>query len=340
MKKLTTLMLAACFVVISVRGAHAWIIVGGSAPPGYTTEFNQALDQVRQELTTYQRQPKLTSSFANANAYAAHASTQRGYQGYKLMAISVGTMAGAQVPSLDFDYYKSFEKIEDELQYRGDIELGLALVPYSVQIGLNLGKLGVKNLYTSVKFGMLNYSYDDYYIEAINAGLMFNYQIVKAKKAGMALFLWRGLSIGTGVLYNKNYARVGYQLTYKTQGVVYFRPEFDFNFYSESWVVPLELTTSIRLLWILNLTVGAGIDFATGETEIKVRGVSPVYELLTYQTGFMYAYGEEKGTMSKWYLPKLVAGIGFGIGPVVIDVPVSYYFVKGIHLGVSVGVTF
>ncbi len=333
-------MLAACIVFFGVKGANAWIVIGGQAPAGYAAEFNQALTEIRQELLTYQRQPKLARSFASANAYASHASTQRGYQGYKLMAISVGTMAGAQVPSLDFDYYKSFEKIEKELQYKGDVELGLALVPYSVQVGLNLGAFGVEGLYTSVKFGMLNYSYDKYYIEAINTGLMLNYQIVKAKKAGLALFLWRGLSIGTGVLYNKNYVRIGHSLTYRLESVVYVRPELDFNIYSESWVVPLELTTSLRLLWILNLTLGAGIDFATSETFIKVRGISPVYELATFQTGFLYAYGEEKGKMRNWYLPKLIAGVGFGIGPVVIDVPISYYFIKGIHVGVSVGVTF
>ncbi len=349
-RKSIVAVLTLAIVAFCASTARAWIYVGAISPRITGGPVSQAQmdaivakalsDLYATELWKYQSQPKLGKGFANAAAYSAHAATQRGYQGYDKFAITIGAMAGAQLPSFDLDYYRNISK---KLKYRGDINAGAALIPYSVQVGIKVSE----NWSIAPKFGMLNYSYSGYTVEGINAGLMVNYQIFKKEKAGFQVFVWRGVSIGTGLLYERYNVKMKHKMGKIYEDVTagskfMMEPQLKFNIRNEAYVVPLEVSTSIRLLWILNLCVGGGIDFTASKAVISAKGYSPSYVIDgsgTVQTspGIVYAYGRQGGKMGQWYFPKLTAGVGMSFGPVVIDVPVTYYFVKGLGVGLSVG---
>ncbi len=336
--------------------AMAWILIDARSPQ--VTGVSQAsvdaavqnvLRDVRAELLKYQSQKKLARGLANASAYSAHAATQRGYQGYDIVAVTVGTMAGAHLPAFEIGYYKDLSK---KLRYKGDLDAGAALVPWSLQVGLHLGHFNSKldGLYVAGKFGYVPFTYEDYKVRGLNTGVAINYQIFKKVKAGYQVFVWRGVSVGTGLYYQRNDLVMKHNLGYHSDTIggsplqrYLVEPQFKFNIFTQSYVVPLEASTSIRLLWVLNLSVGGGIDFAIGESHIKARGHTWAYILdltggiTTTSPGFALVYGEQKGTMGKWWLPKVTAGVGFSFGPVVIDVPVTYYFIKGFGVGLSLG---
>ncbi len=357
MKKYILFYAAICIAIFpGIARAWIWIeaipprIAGGSVTQAQVnTAVSQALFNIRTELLKYQSQEKMGRAFANASAYSAHAGTQRGYQGYDIVAITIGTMAGAHVPSLDIDYYRNISK---KMKYKGDIDAGAAMVPWSMQIGLHLGHFNpaLDGLYVGWKFGGVKFTYQDYQVEGYNAGIAINYQIFKKVKAGYQVFVWRGVSIGTGLYYQLNNVSMKHDLGKQSESVApgvsfYIDPKLKFSIFTQSYVVPLEVSTSIRLIWVLNLSVGGGIDFAIGDSKIQAKGstwgyfVDPLGLTGSAQLspGYAVIYGKQKGYIGQWYLPKLTAGIGFSFGPVVIDVPVTYYFVRGLGVGLSVG---
>ena len=360
MKKFCIVLTAAVCIALYPGSARAWIwidaippqIGGGSVTQAQVnTAVNQALYNIRTELLKYQSQAKMGRAFADASAYSAHAGTQRGYQGYDIVAITIGTMAGARVPSLatpDIDY---FTKISKKLKYNGDIDAGASMVPWSMQIGLHLGHFNsvLDGLYVGWKFGGVKFTYQDYLVEGYNAGIALNYQIFKKVKAGYQVFVWRGVSIGTGLYYQQNNISMKHDLGRQSQtvgpAVFYVDPKLKFNIFTKSYVIPLEISTSIRLLWVLNLSIGGGIDFAIGDSKIEAKGSTWGYFLDPFGAtgstqlapGYAVVYGKQKGHIGQWYLPKVTAGVGFSFGPVVIDVPVSYYFVRGLSVGLSIG---
>lgn len=359
MKRFIILALAGTvFFSLTAREARAWIYVGATPPnigagsyyAGAVTQatVNQAVAAGMQnlyltQLWKFQNQPRLAKGFANAAAYSVHAATQRGYQGYDKFAITIGTMAGAQLPSLDYDYYRDIPK---KLKYKGDLYAGAALNPLAVQIGIKVTDF----FYLAPKFGMLNYSYYGYAVKGITGGLMMNFQLAKKKKAGYQVFVWRGFSLGTGLLYERYIVAMNQGLGKMTNDVpgssgllkYVIDPKFKMTLKNQAIVLPVELSTSFRLLWIVNLSLGGGIDFVRSSAEIKVKGYSPAYLMdlggqVPGSAGMVYAYGRQGGRMGNWFFPKLTAGVGLSFGPVVIDIPVTYYFVKGLGVGLSVG---
>jgi hypothetical protein len=372
-----------CLILISMfstKISYAWVYVDVVAPQvnsvgswanfpyNLTTSQLQnyidqavaeALTKVQSEMWKYQKMDSLGKGFANAGLYASHAATQRNYQGYDKWSLTVGSMAGLHAPAFELSY---FNNISQKMKYKGDIYAGAMLLPYSVALGLRLPA----DIYISAKFGMLSYTYTGYTVHGYNTGMTLAYQLVKKKKAEYQVFVWRGIAISTGFLFQKNTISLNHSLTktfnsitisgVPTMSYYYLKPEFKFKIWTETYTIPFEINTSLRLLWLLNISAGAGIDLSTGSSLIKVKGYAPAYifdlnsanpvlppTMIPYTPmqitpGFVWAYGKQKGKMAKWYYPKVMAGIGLSAGPIVIDIPVQYYFVKGFSAGLSVGI--
>jgi hypothetical protein len=91
--------------------------------------------QVYNQVLKYSYVPELTRGFGNANTYASHASTLRGYQNYDLFAISVGSMMSVQAPTVSLIFIMTYQDEMDE----GDVYAGVGVTPLVVQAGINLG---------------------------------------------------------------------------------------------------------------------------------------------------------------------------------------------------------
>ena len=302
---------------------------------------------------------KLMRGFANSSVFSSSAATQRGYGGYKLFAFTVGTMVGAQLPVSLFSssLVDDIQNLETKLQDEGDVNFGLNPQAITGQIGIN-AKFLLDGLYLGFKFGYFNLDMiEDYSFSTFSLGLMANYQLVKQKRFLGPLFLWRGVNIGSGLVYQRTNVGFGMDMgeydvateqlninghsVYVGAEITDSRANLDFNI--NTVTIPLEVMTSVRLLGILNLSVGAGIDFGFGAAKLNTR-VAATAE--TTFSGNYDTYVEEisparvdidvggKNT-PKFFNPKVMAGLGVGIGPVLLDVPVTIYVGQGYNLGLT-----
>lgn len=326
-KKYIIIAAAAAMTCFLLRDARAWMV-------GTTTINDPAAQMfINQTLAPYQRQAKLVKGFANASAYSSHVATQRGYQGFDKFAITVGTMAAAQVPAAtaDLGYYK---RLVNSLRYNGDIYAGVAWNSWAVNVAVKLPA----DFTISVKFGMLRYSYSHFYFDGGTAGGMLNYQIVRPKSPPVKFILWRGLSIGTGLIWQFNNTLFKYKSYTASNGDYMVRPTLRIFAKTESYVIPLELSTAVRLFWVLNLHAGAGIDFALGSSRMNYSSMGLISGNSFDKFGLYSIYGKQKGTGPTTFLPKVFCGPGLNFGPVIIDIPFTYYFNNGFDVGATFGI--
>ncbi len=303
------------------------------------------------EISKYDNMPKLAKGFGNANTYASHAATLRGYKGFDIFAIGAGSMLSVQAPSDDPMF---FTELQDELD-TGDIYAGVGGNPAVIQAGLNLGFI-IDGLYISFKFGKFDYAIDrsDYSIEYNSNlfGVLLNYQIFNEKSILARSILWRGLSLESGFIYSNNI--VSFYKELPTQevdnGIFYATVDssVDLVMDTKTVVVPIELYTSIRLLYILNIGVGGGFDYVpSGSTSFKLKSAGPI-EITDDSVGGLTGLVGRKGSVSidagtdpvepDKFRPKLMANIGLSMGPIFIDVPATYYYTdNGYAIGISAG---
>ncbi|HOQ12521.1 MAG: hypothetical protein BWY23_01254 [Spirochaetes bacterium ADurb.Bin218] len=320
--------------------------LGGTAGPVATTVYN--------ELSKYAYVPELVKGFGNANIYTSHAATLRGYQGYDLFAVAIGTMVSVQAPSDDPQFYK---KLQDDID-SGDVYAGVGFEPVVFQAGLNMSFL-IDGLYVSFLFGKLHIDldYGDFKLnhESSLIGGNINYALFKEKSILARSLLWRGITLQTGYIHTDNSLVFYNKLDKSTysQSVSGFTvqyeidPSVDFNLSTTSNVIPFEIYTGLRLLWVLNIGVGAGIDYVySSSNSMKLSSAGDV-EVIDDGVGGISGYVGEKGKITvdastsgikaDKYKKKLMANVGLGLGPVFIDVPVSYYFDNGYAIGLTAG---
>ncbi|HNX23064.1 MAG TPA: hypothetical protein PKG60_03395 [Spirochaetota bacterium] len=310
--------------------------------------------QVSGDLAKYSDVPDLARGFGNASAYSSHASTLRGYQGYDLFAISVGSMVAVQAPNDDPQFYKD---LSDELD-TGDVYGGIGVTPFVAQAGLNLGFI-LDGLYLSFMFGKFHVNIDegDFKLKHDENLIGFNltYQLVSEKSILAGLLLWRGLSIQSGVIHYNNITTFYNELdeingtdTVTTYTVSYtIDPSVDFEIETQGNIIPVEIYTGVRIFYVLNIGVGGGFDYVlNGKTDITLKSAGNVVitdDGASNASGYVGDTGKitvdagTSGIKSDRYRPKLLVNIGFGIGPVFIDFPVSYYLDNGYAVGVTAG---
>lgn len=325
--KYVIILVAAFMTMFCVHDARAWIY-------GTTSLNNAAAQQfINQTLLPYQRQAKMVKGFANASAYSSAVATQRGYQGFDRISVTLGTMGAAQVPATttNLGYYKGLVK---QLRKEGDVYVGVAWNAWALNVGVKLPA----DFTISAKFGMLKYSYLYFKFNGITAGGMLNYQLVQPKSPPVKFVLWRGLSIGAGLNWQRNNTRIRYKASTISSNGFTMRPEFSLFVKTESYVIPIEVSTAVRLFWVLNIHAGVGIDFAFGSSRMNYSATGLVTDGSLLGSGIAYAYGRQGGKGPTKYLPKLFCGPGLNFGPVIIDIPFTYYFNNGFNAGVTFGV--
>ncbi len=324
-------------------------------------------NQANTEIEPYLDQDDLALGFANAGASAAHIGTQRAYSDYKRFALTVGSGFALAAPAT------TAEELEDavaKIEEDGDIYFGAATQPITASLGINMGWL-VENMYTTVKFGYANISdgslTEDFSFKTLTIGALVDYQLMKSRKLPLGFVKWRGLSVGSGVLYQSNESvfKADFPFDPVTQtvpissetGGVYddidvqldIAPTLTLGVSSHSVSIPLEVTTGIRLLWLIDMNVGAGVDVAFGSSDIEAELSSPIEVSDTSNLGY-YSYNDGSvsldastdGTGPQIIRPRLTAGLGLNLGPVKLDVPLMYYFDIGkgnsAMVGVNVGI--
>ena len=314
----------------------------------------QIIAQVKDALGKYDNMPDFAKGFGNANTYVSHVATLRGYQEYSIFAVALGTMVSLQAPNEDPLF---FIKIQDDLN-DGDVYAGLGMTPLAVQGGVNLSFF-IEDLYLSCTYGRFDYkieqaSYSISYDSSVY-GLFLSYGIFKEKSILSRTLVWRGISVESGFIYSSSLVKFDKELD-PIEGVTdgiftaTVDPSVTIEFDTKSYIIPVEIYTSIRFFYIFNLGVGGGVDFVSGgNTDINLLsdggatitddGVFAGSSGMINEKGKITVDASTKDVRADWYRLKFMTNIGLSAGPVFIDLPLTYYFTdNGYAVGVSAGI--
>lgn len=318
------------------------------------TAFNNAIGEASDNLGKFKQMENLAKGFGNANVYSSQVATLQGYQNYLHCAVTVGAMVGAQLPSLDPDYYNN---LEDVIDRDGDIYAGVGAGISFINLGFNASPIR-PGLYMNVKFGTLKLKpQEDVEIKNTTFGVGANYCLVKGVGEGQKLFKWRGLSLGTGFLYHSSKVdfkieQDGIEESLDTLKHYYssaagaqllLDPSFNLGLDVKTTTIPVDISTSVQLLWLFNLNLGAGIDFNFGSSDIVLSskggvGVEGIPDTVSQTAGKVKVNGSTLGIGPSSACGRIMTGIGFNFSMVKIDVPVIWYPSKGASVGVTAGV--
>lgn len=377
MKKLFCVLLVFAMAI----PAFAEIKITGSAPTikgGYGTQyddeiiekfnsetqktFEKALAELNNQLQFLVDPDNFLQAMGNSSVYASHGATTRAYGGYKKFSITLGSMVGFQIPSDISSIKNDIDKLPENLKKDGDVNLGASPNMINLNVGLNMGMIKLDKLYLGLRVGYFglpeialsdNLTLNNY--KDFTLGATVNYQIIPSFSLA-GLIVWRGLSIGSGLIYNRS--DVGFtifvdditqqiprsSLPYDTS-IVLADPKAKINLNSQTYTIPLEAITSIKLI-IFNIPLGIGVDLAFGSTslganpsaDIKIEGLENPYSM--DKNGDISIEGSLSNTPS-FFNFKIMTGFGFSMGPVVIDIPVTFYPVNhGYNFGFTIGAVY
>lgn len=323
---------------------------------GYEEAYNAANEKTVDQMLKYSNQKDLANGFANANAYASRAATHQAFQDYDIFAVTAGAMVGVQAPSFDQAYYTG-DGIKDDVEEDGDVYAGTGVGIAFANIGVNSDFI-YPGLYLNVVFGTLDLEPKDFITARSTLfGIGANYSWMKTKTLGFKLIKWRGISFGTGFYYNNTDIDLEIEMesieSEYTQDIsgenvpvnIIMVPSFEMGLDVSTYTIPLDVSTSVQLLWVLNLNLGLGIDFCFGSSDIKLKSIGEVTAEIdrpdveyTVTPGTITIDGSTKGGEPSFANPRITTGFGINILPVKIDVPIAIYLDSGASIGVTAGI--
>ena len=320
---------------------------GGSGP--MNPEIQDFIDDITDEIGGINDKPeKLIKGFANASVYSSHAATQRAFGDYKTLSVTLGAIVGIQIPSDAASIKKELENTDDLgklLEDRGgDMALGLN-VQGTFQFGLNSSFL-VDGLYLGLRLGYANISdISGVSFKMFHIGPVAHFRLLKGMDVGV--FKWRGITAGAGFLYQKTNLNIKYVVEDVETGdsssnYTIAKPKLVFDMDIATCTIPVEVNTAIQLLWFLNLNAGIGADISFGKNVTTLGLRADVYNNFTHSNEGALVIKAGGKMNPKKFNPKIMGNLGLKFGPVIIDVPVAYYFGEdpGLNMGVTLGVVF
>ncbi len=314
-----------------------------------TGDFEAALTG---EIDQFFDQPLLAQGIANSGATATHIGTQRAFIDYRRFALVAGLGTAVSLPGSDPSV---IEESTQRLEEDGDLYAGAAFFPV-IGIGFPLGFIS-EDLYVNFKLSWFESEgfFQEFEYNAFSVGALVNYQLLETRSLPLGFLRWRGLSVGSGLIYQRNeliyelgFGQVSEPVDFSPFGSaeLTMEPTITATIGSNSVVIPLEVTTGLRILWLFDVNFGAGIDVAFGDSEVDLELESPVilegapsqYEVTD---GSANVTAGTDGDGPDFVRPRLTAGVGLNLGPLKVDVPFMYYFDSdgnSVMVGLNVGI--
>jgi hypothetical protein len=331
------------------------------------TAFTQRIGDFRSAVQGINANPQnLIGAFATSSIFSSTGASLRAYQGYDAFAFTLGVMGGAQIPGNPFSWVSGLigevDNAFNVFDRTGDIQAGVNPQILNAQLSINTSKFLLKGLYVGLKGGFFNLNLpirdNSFSFRTWSIGGLANYQLIPQIRFPAGIIVWRGLNIGTGLIYQGTNLTIGLPLfpnggnetiPISAPGVGSITGEirnakFEMVFNVNTLTVPLEAVTSFRLLGFVNASIGAGVDFGFGNASLggdidaSINLVIPSgYNLYQEKEGsFSVNMGGENSPSP--VNPKFMASFGFSAGPaILLDIPVTYYFLNN---GYNIGITF
>ena len=311
----------------------------------------------------------MIGAFATSSIFSSAGASLRTYQGYDAFAVTLGAMGGLQTPGNPFSWAFGFEgelnSVLDIFDRTGDIRAGVNPQLLNAQIGINTSKFLQEGLYFGLKAGFFNLNLPlpledyDFSFRTWSIGGLINYQVIPQIRFPGGVVVWRGLNIGTGLIYQgtnltlglplfTNGGNVSFPISIPTVGSIIGEirnAKFEMGFNVNTFTVPLEAVTSIRLLGFLNASIGGGLDFGFGSAGLGGDIDASINVTIPYGLGLRQerpgSFTVSMGGKNSPALinPKIIGSFGFSAGPaIILDIPITYYFLNnGYNIGISFG---
>jgi len=310
---------------------------------------------------------KLIGAFATSSVFSSTGASLRTFQGYNTFAFTLGAMAGFQFPVSINYMFRDMEYIGDKLfsdmNTNSDLRIGMNPQMINAQLGINTSGFLLKGLCVGLKGGYmslppLNLDELQMSFQTWSIGGMINYQLFPQIRMPGGIIVWRGINLGTGFIYQNtsftmdvpiipdggvssdlvNIGDTGATLDLGD-------PKINFRFGVNTYTVPLEVVTSVRLLGFANFSFGTGADFGFGSASMS-GSVRSEINLKNLPDGLRQT---QPGRMSvsiggsnspALVNPKIMASFAFSAGPaIILDIPFTYYFLnEGYNIGVTFGI--
>lgn len=328
-----------CFILLLSASFAFALDISVTLPDGIgfaSGALNSLLEQANRKLADYDNMPELARGFGNAGSYMTDAATFRGYGDYKLFHVSAGGLVGFQLP---INSLENISGLPQQIADDRDAYAGAMVQALVVSAGFH-AKFWADGLYFTFKFGKLPLKFGDFSYDSTMGGIMVDYQVFK-NKSFFKFIKWNGLRVGVGFFYYHNEAKFNFNAGNIKIGNIYLAgggpatayvdPTFTATIVSQGFQVPINIVTGFRLLWVLNLTIGIGADFNFGgSSEISLNANSNVKfkdadgrDLVPLGSATINASTDGN---ADWFRLRAIGGIGLSLGPVKIDMPLSYYF--------------
>jgi hypothetical protein len=351
----------------------------GNNPEIYIDAINQAAKEAFGDLQNSLNDflpdnfNNLAGGFANASVFSSDGASQRGYEGYNAFSFTFGFMGALKLPELKYinTITNAINSNEGEigtdlLKDIVNIPFGLDLQVINAQLGINTSKFLLKGLYLGFKFSKFDTDwikglpFSDFSFKTMSMGVNASYQLISQKRLLGGLLVWRGLNLGTGFIWQNTSLDITPALPIDDEILIPIKElELEIGmpingllhmgFETNTYIVPIKAMTSLRLAWFLNLTLGVGVDIAFGSSNIDISGsINVDRNKVTGLPEGVYMDTEPKlelslggGSRPSIINLKIMGAVGFNFGPVIIDIPVTYYFMdNGYSLGITMGLTF
>jgi len=210
---------------------------------------------------------------ANAVTFTQAASSADYSVPFEHMILNVGVGLGYQDGYVGFDEVVSGKASPDRL--------GAFSAQAALSLGLHFSKEQRSRFFIS--FASSDYSNHSLDIESMGWGVLWQYDLIRAREGRTPLFSWNGIKIGTGFRSNRFKSHFSKRLD-PVEASVYVpgegtlegsvSGELDMSGDVHVMSIPLEVGTSVRWLSVLTVygVAGADANFGTARASLYMRG--------------------------------------------------------------------
>jgi hypothetical protein len=229
-------------------------------------------DEVNKKLPSADTQEDYFKGMSNANTISAAGMTTSYAPVFKNILVGVSVSAGADLGSKNFTDFKNISKNPE--QFRG----------FGGQAAILLG-LSASNFVNSswIKDHPLNFYLSGFSIQKnldkvdakyMGAGLGVQYKLINEKNWGARSLKWTGIELGSGIMYSKLDIAASIPLndnfSVDNSGTSLDVSITDasalLNANVKTFSIPLELSTGLRIAYLLKIVGGVGADISFGKT--------------------------------------------------------------------------
>lgn len=342
---LITLMLFSVQLAAATAEVETYPIFAGVNPADTQNSIDQIIADVNENglVSKLGNQSNLALGFGKSTAYLPSTSRLLTAANFETFFVATGISAAIE---------GDVAKIADIDENSPDPSLG-ASFGFLFFGGFNGDKINgipVKGLVFTAKFGYSNNKIGEITQGSMLLGAGVDYKLYTPKINSSKSFQPGPVYLGSGVTYASNTIKLSIEQEYNnTDDYAYYvlDQNADIEMKSTAIIIPLDIHSSVNVLWALNFFAGIGCDVVLGSTTIDVETDSDIKAYRDSSGGQQLEKTQQESIVLKnskteentpVFIFHTTVGFGLKLGAVHVDVPFSFYPASGMSGGIIASV--